>query len=399
MKKIIRITTIYTLLMLAVLVLIILLVNHQEMKMGIPASYSNEEIEIYKKIWGSLKGGSDSYRHQLLVCVISLWAVVLVSGYILITVIVFTEIRPILELQKYAEEIAKGNLDTALPLSSSNQFVGFAESFDIMREELIKSKEREIEAESAKREMVAELSHDLKTPIATIQATCEVMNLQLDKKLKLLEEEKKQTESSDSENREQLETSIRETENNLEKIGYISNKADTINELVQNVFRATIEDMEEIEVAVEEYESTLIEGYFKNLTEYGNIILENSIPESLVYIDKLRMEQVIDNIVGNSHKYAGTDIHVRFDEESVASDDPKKLDRYIRITIRDAGPGVARDELPLIVEKFYRGKASKEKNGYGLGLYLAKTYMERQGGGMEYYNDNGFVVVLMVKKV
>ena len=57
------------------------------------------------------------------------------------------------------------------------------------------------------------------------------------------------------------------------------------------------------------------------------------------------------------------------------------------------------DELPLVIEKYYRGSDSKEKTGYGLGLYLVKWYMEKQGGGMEYYNDNGFVVELLVKKV
>ena len=51
------------------------------------------------------------------------------------------------------------------------------------------------------------------------------------------------------------------------------------------------------------------------------------------------------------------------------------------------------------MQKFYRGKNTQEKQGYGLGLYLVKWYMEKQGGGMDYYNDNGFVVELLLKKV
>ena len=72
---------------------------------------------------------------------------------------------------------------------------------------------------------------------------------------------------------------------------------------------------------------------------------------------------------------------------------------FVRIKIRDEGPGVDEEELPLILEKYYRGKNTNEKQGYGLGLYLVNYYMEKQGGGMEYYNDNGFVVELHVKKV
>ena len=52
-----------------------------------------------------------------------------------------------------------------------------------------------------------------------------------------------------------------------------------------------------------------------------------------------------------------------------------------------------------IKSPYYRGKNSNEQNGYGLGLYLVKCYMDRMGGGMEYYNDNGFTVELLLKKV
>jgi K+-sensing histidine kinase KdpD len=76
-----------------------------------------------------------------------------------------------------------------------------------------------------------------------------------------------------------------------------------------------------------------------------------------------------------------------------------KKSRFLRITIKDSGPGVAPEELPLLVEKYYRGSNAKEQNGYGLGMYLVKWYMEKQGGGMEYYNDDGFTVDLLVKKV
>jgi signal transduction histidine kinase len=105
------------------------------------------------------------------------------------------------------------------------------------------------------------------------------------------------------------------------------------------------------------------------------------------------MEQVIDNVVGNSHKYAGTDIHVAFEEVKDAAG------TFIRIRISDSGPGVDEEDLPLITEKYYRGKLAEAKNGYGIGMYLVKSYMEKQSGGLEYYNDHGFVVELLVRKV
>ena len=160
-----------------------------------------------------------------------------------------------------------------------------------------------------------------------------------------------------------------------------------------NVFQATMNELEQIRVNPTEESSVWIETCFMNLKHYGRIIMDNRIPRCLVRMDKLRMEQVIDNVVGNSHKYAGTDIHVSFDETRDASN------TFIRVRISDSGPGVDEDELPLITEKYYRGTAAKDKSGYGVGMYLVKSYMEMQGGGMEYYNDKGFVVELYVKKV
>ena len=102
--------------------------------------------------------------------------------------------------------------------------------------------------------------------------------------------------------------------------------------------------------------------------------------------------------MANSYKYAGTEIRVSFEMTEIMMESEKTA-QFLRITIRDKGPGVPENDLPLIAEKYYRGKNTDNKTGYGLGLYLVKWYMEKQGGGMEYYNDDGFVVELLVKKV
>ena len=135
------------------------------------------------------------------------------------------------------------------------------------------------------------------------------------------------------------------------------------------------------------------------MRSYGNIVIHDHIYPCLVYMDRQRMEQVIDNIIGNSCKYAGTDIDVYFSESDDILMSDGKEGKFLKITIRDHGPGVSPDDLPLIAQKYYRGHNSSEQTGYGLGLYLAKTYMDKQGGGMEYYNEDGFVVELLLRKV
>ena len=338
---------------------------------------------IGKVAWNDVSNKYQKKEKTLLKAVTIEWCIILVTGYLLLILIYMSMIRPLHDFENYSGEIAKGNLDVNLPMRRSNPFVNFTESFDIMREELIKARKKEADAEKAKRELVAEISHDIKTPVSTIKATCEVMDMNLKRKME------GETEPQDLKLMEDLQ----------EKVGYISQKAETINQLVQNVFHLTIEEVDELQINVTENNSKEIEDYFLRLRNYGNIILDNHIPECLVYMDALRMEQVIDNIVGNSYKYAGTDIHVSFEETEEITDGEGNVIRFIRIRISDSGPGVDDEELSLITEKFYRGKQSKDKNGYGLGLFLVKWYMEKQGGGIEYYNDNGFVMELLVKKV
>ena len=372
MKRYKKIVIIYTVFMLLIPTISYILFMNFESSYNTPAHYTGEELEIYKRIWNGMNTSIDEIKSRLLIIFLIFWVLILIWGYIFLFFIYCSQIKPVLELQNLATEISKGNLDVPLPMKCGNSYIDLTESFDIMREQLKKAKEREIEAENSKREMMAELSHDLKTPIATIQATCEVLSAQI---------------------------AMKNPENLEEKIGFITRKAEIINELIQSVFRATVDDMAEIKVSVAEYSSVLIEEYFKGLKDYGNIIIDNHIPECLVYMDKLRMEQVVDNIVGNSYKYAGTDVQVAFKEtEAIPSDDGKKI-RYINITVRDSGPGIPNSDLALVTEKYYRGENSKEKTGYGLGLYLVKNYMERQGGGFDYYNDNGFVAELYVRKV
>jgi len=339
---------------------------------------------IGKIAWADNVNRFNDSKRAFMDAAIMMWLLVFAAVSIIIIFTYKSLIKPVNELVDFSKEMAKGNLDNALPIHRDNLFGSFVEAFDIMREELKESRKREMEAEIARKELVTQLSHDIKTPLAVIKATCEVLELKLKDK-DVLKENKR----SDENNSDDI----------VDKIELISRKADTVSALMNNVMHATLEELDHIEVNVKEEDSTIIEDLIGSFKNYGNIIVEGHVPHCLVYMDRLRMEQVIENIVGNSYKYAGTDIVVSFSEsEDITMADGNK-GRFIKIAIRDSGPGVNEDELALIAEKYYRGKNSSEQNGYGLGLYLVRLYMEKQGGGIEYYNDNGFVVELLLRKV
>ncbi|MCR5357604.1 MAG: hypothetical protein K6E63_09430 [Lachnospiraceae bacterium] len=342
---------------------------------------------IGKVAWTDVKGEYKKIKAEFYHAAMVLWAVVLISGYLLLLLFYIMVVRPIREMTGFSVEVAKGNLDIQLPMRRNNLFESFTEGFDLMREELKASKRREMEAEIARKEMVTALSHDIKTPVAVIKAACEVLEVKNRRRLEALKGKPGSAMEAD------------EIEDTLAKVGSISQKADTISALMSNVMHVTLEELDRIEVNPEPESTEVIESYFRSLTAYGKIIIEDDIPKCLVYMDKLRLEQVIDNIVGNSNKYAGTDIRVSFSETPDMQLADGNSVKFIRVSIKDSGPGVSEEDLPLIAAKYYRGGNTGGKTGYGLGLYLAKWYMEKQKGGLEYYNDNGFCVDILLRKV
>jgi signal transduction histidine kinase len=268
-------------------------------------------------------------------------------------------LRPFVRLKQFAANISIGNLDFPLYMQRKNYFGAFTESFDILREELKKARESEYKANKSKKELVAGLSHDIKTPVATINALCEILEI------KLLHDE------------------------NLDKIKTIHEKSNMIDHLISNMFHATLSDLQVLKVTPVEEPSTILSDIFHDMGQLHPLHIKNELPECLIICDKLRLMQVIDNILNNSAKYAGTPIHISYQDGN----------DILLIKIRDFGTSLKDEDLPLICEKFYRGSNASDKNGSGLGLYLAKQFMEGMDGSLLCEKDNGFVVTLSLKKV
>ncbi len=298
------------------------------------------------------------YHAQLNRNVLFLFAALALLTYLILLVLYLWVIRPFQTLQKVTRQIATGNLDLIFPMKKHNYFGAYTESFDLMREELKKARQAEYEANVSKKELIAELSHDIKTPVATIMATSEVMRLR----------------TSDADM--------------LKKLDVIDSKTSTIHNLINNLFHATLEELQVLKVTPIEEPSTCITEMFTDMQEICELQCENEIPKMLVLMDKLRLKQTIDNIIRNSCKYAKTGIRVHFKEEVTG----------IKIVIRDFGPGVPEEELANIYQKFYRGTNAQGQDGSGLGLYLSKIFLEEMGGELNCYNENGFVTELFIRK-
>ncbi|MCL2150045.1 MAG: HAMP domain-containing histidine kinase [Dehalococcoidia bacterium] len=266
-------------------------------------------------------------------------------------------LAPFRKLRRFARDVATGNLDIPLEMDPHGSFGAFTESFDLMREELKKARENERAADRSKKELVASLNHDIKTPVASIKAATELMLVSA---------------------RDEKEKS---------QLARIEAKAEQINALITDMFHATLEDLQALSVSPIEVPSTAIPGLIQS-ADYKGLVKPFSIPECIVMADPVRLQQVLDNIIGNSYKYAGTDIEVRAAFDGA----------FLLIDIADYGYGAPEDELPLLLNKFYRGKNAAEKSGYGLGLYIAKYLLTHMSGDLCCENRaRGFVARLTLR--
>ncbi|MBQ4364403.1 MAG: HAMP domain-containing histidine kinase [Oscillospiraceae bacterium] len=267
-------------------------------------------------------------------------------------------IKPFGKMQDFAGRIAMGDLDTPLSMDKGNLFGIFTESFDIMREELKSARERENALKLKEKELVAQLSHDLKTPIAGINTICDVL-------------------------------SVKVTDDyTLGKVHDIQKKTAQMDMLVTDLFTTALDDLGEMTVNCTDENSHIL-GDIIQANDPRSLTVSESIPECLINIDKIRMSQIVGNIIGNSYKYADTSIDVTY---TLSGD-------YLKMAITDHGAGVPEDELTLITNKFYRGKSvrSSDKGGSGLGLYIASELMAKMNGELICScSDKGFTVTLMI---
>lgn len=300
-----------------------------------------------------------NYRIQIIIILslvlIVMWGIAIVLAFYINRSI----IRPFEEMKEFAKEIAIGNLDMDLKMDRKNVFGIFTESFDIMRTELKHAREKAEKTEKSKMELIASISHDIKTPITSIMVVCELLSL------------------------------IIKDEDQLAKILSISSKAEQINLMTSDLLHSQLEELGELKVTMASVLSSDISNMFK-VADSQKKIVECKIEHCIVKVDRVRMQQVINNIIDNSYKYADTSIWIR----------SKILDNSLIISIKDLGNGVSEEEIHKIKEKYYRARGTDHKHGSGLGLYIVNDLLNKMDGSVSFHNEkDGFVVELELELV
>ena len=284
-------------------------------------------------------------KTAIIICILSVLCICTVFIY------VYTRIlRPFDKMKDFASEISKGNFDVPLKYERTNYFGAFTWAFDSMRKEIKSARMAEHEAIENNKTVIATLSHDIKTPIASIRAYAEGLEANMDSS----------------------------PERRTRYLQVLMKKCDEVTALTNDLLLHSLSEMGRIEIKTEEFELVpFMEQTIEDITaDKKDVIFTKPDFSPIVTADKKRMTQLVENLINNSRKYGKTDINISM----------TKADNCVQITFADKGSGIPDEDMPFITDKFYRGKNSGSENGSGLGLYIVKYITEQTGGTLELQN-------------
>lgn len=283
-------------------------------------------------------------------------------------------VTPIHMLQVATQNIKNGNLDFEVEVHNKDEIGELCEDFEEMRIRLKDNAEEKLRSEQQSKELISNISHDLKTPITAIKGYVEGL---IDGVADTPEKQNKY-----------LQT--------------VYSKAIDMDHLINELSFYSKIDTNKIPYT---FSRLNVVGYFEDCAEDLSRELEdehigfsyqNYVDDSVQMIaDAEQIKRVINNIVGNSKKYsdkADTKIHMTI----------KDVGDFVQVEIEDNGKGIAAKDLPYIFDRFYRTDASRNssKGGSGIGLSIVKKIMEDHGGKIWVTSKEGIgtVMYLVIRK-
>ena len=261
--------------------------------------------------------------------------------------------KPIRELIKGAQEVAKGHFGVQVKVRSNDEISQLKKNFNKMSQRLA-------DYHQSRKELFADISHEIRSPLARIQSDAEIL---IDRDM-----EKK--------DREQHLKAICEDVNGINQVIEDLSMLTKIefNQLQLSPKPASIQQLLTQEISK-----------FRLQMEEKNITLKENIPPSipLVTMDAKRIGQVVSNLLTNSLRYTphGGNIEIGVEQNGA----------LVRVWVKDTGPGIPQEALTRIFNRFYRVDKSRSRisGGTGLGLAIAKHFVEAHGGTIQAESEVG----------
>ncbi|NGZ75786.1 HAMP domain-containing sensor histidine kinase [Saccharibacillus alkalitolerans] len=266
--------------------------------------------------------------------------------------------RPLEELRFHTEQILKGDAGQSIEHGRVDEVGSLYASFDRMRLEIRHLNDRRDRQEQAQRELVSGISHDLKTPLATMRAYMEAI----------------------------LAGLCPSMEKVTEYISVMNRHADKMTRLIDDLLLHALKELGQISVEPRERYSREVFGPMLQTAAHrietsGRIFAGPSEPPNLlIRADAFRLEQVVFNLLANAlkHTRSGDTVGLSFEE----------IPGYLRISLSDTGSGIRPEDMPFVFERYYKGNTEDidgaPNPGSGLGLAICKQIVEAHGGSIAF---------------
>lgn len=273
-------------------------------------------------------------------------------------------LHPFERLTNVPYELSRGNLTSPVKESRSRFFGKFLWGIELLRENIERQKQRELELQRDKKTLLLSLSHDIKTPLSAIKLYSKALSKNL------YPDAEKQREIAES----------------------INGKADEIEGYVSRIITASREDFLSLEVENGEfYLSDLVRDitayYVEKLELVKTEFTVGEYNNCLLFGDLDRAVEVLQNVIENAVKYGdGRRVELLFPEN----------DEGVLISVRNSGCTLESCDLPHIFESFRRGANAENIQGSGLGLYICRQLMHKMNGEIFAETDGEFITVTAV---
>ena len=281
--------------------------------------------------------------------------VILISVALVVGLWVYRSIAvPLVKLKKATQNIKEGNLDFVLDVEGKDEFSELCQDFEEMRRRLKESTEEKSLIEKENKELISNISHDLKTPITAVKGYVEgIMDGVADTP-------------------EKMDRYVRTIYNKTNEMDHLINELTFYSKIDTNRIPYTFSKLN-----VEDYFADCAEEVGLELETRGiELVYANYVEKDVMVIaDGEQIRRVIHNIISNAIKYMDKPkgiIQIRI----------KDVGDFIQIEIEDNGKGIGPKDLPYIFDRFYRTDVSRNssKGGSGIGLSIVKKILEDHGG-------------------
>ena len=261
---------------------------------------------------------------------------------------------PLVKLRKATQNIKEGNLDFVLEVEGKDEFSQLCQDFEEMRKRLKESTEEKILMDKENKELISNISHDLKTPITAVKGYVEgIMDGVADTP-------------------EKMDRYVRTIYNKTNEMDHLINELTFYSKIDTNRIPYTFSKLN-----VEDYFSDCAEELGLEMETKGiELVYANYVEKDVqVIADGEQIRRVIHNIVSNAIKYMEK-------PKGIIQLRVKDVGDFIQVEIEDNGKGIAAKDLPYIFDRFYRTDVSRNssKGGSGIGLSIVKKIMEDHGG-------------------